>query len=234
MVAVHTNELKYKPIFVLGVPRSGTSLVAGALGRCGAWLGATVPPEQSTNPKGFFEHVALRETVNKRLLHAMGCDVAGVGKLPDLKRVKAMPGFDQQVLELIEREGYTGEQPWLFKDAKLTLLWPVYRAAFPKARWVIVKRTKKEIIRSCQQAYFMAQHSTDARFWRKWISEYLNRLEQLKKSRVWWREIWPQELITGGLEPLQQLVDELGLQWNEAAVSEFIAPAHWHTPVAKE
>ena len=32
-----------KPIFVLGLARSGTSLIAGALKTCGAWLGRTVP-----------------------------------------------------------------------------------------------------------------------------------------------------------------------------------------------
>ena len=43
-----------RPIFVVGLPRSGTSLVAGLLEEFGAWTGETVPGT-GENPNGFLK-----------------------------------------------------------------------------------------------------------------------------------------------------------------------------------
>ena len=80
-----------RPILVTGLPRSGTSIVAGSLKRCGAWLGRTVGRGHS-NPKGFFENRTLREQVNKGILEALGSDPLGVSSLPDSNREVAATG----------------------------------------------------------------------------------------------------------------------------------------------
>ena len=135
-----------KPIFVLGLPRSGTSLIAGVLGICGAWLGKTVPGGGSENPRGFFEHIALRENVNKEILRQLGCDPLGVKKLPGLAQIPEIPDFRETIHEMLASEGYNDKQYWLLKDAKLTLLWPVYNSTVPNARWIIVRRSAEDIV----------------------------------------------------------------------------------------
>ena len=50
-------SLKKDPILITGLPRSGTSLTAGCLHACGAWVGDTV--------KGLYENEAVREKVVK-------------------------------------------------------------------------------------------------------------------------------------------------------------------------
>ena len=217
-----------KPIFVLGLARSGTSLIAGALERCGAWLGRTVPGTGSENPKGFFEHIMLREYINKKILLNLRCDELGVQTMPDLGNLPDMPNISKLIKQIIRAEGYKENRRWLFKDAKLILLWPIYKKAFPNAQWIIVRRNEEDIIRSCLRTFFMAQHSKEHAFWKRWADEYLFRLEKLKESGVWWREIWPHDLVRGDLSVLSQIVHDLELQWNEPEVANFISPAHWH------
>jgi tetratricopeptide (TPR) repeat protein len=223
---------KAPPIFVLGIPRSGTSMIAGALHHCGAWIGATVPGGPS-NPEGFFEHVMLRERVLKPMLVQQGADPLGVRALPPLDRLTPQPELKGDVLRQLAIENYPGgDQPWLYKDCKLSLVWPLWRDAFPDARWVIVRRPAEDIVRSCLRTMFMSQHSFDPEFWRAWVKEYENRLEALKASGVWWREIDSHDAVVSDMASLRNLVQDLGLQWNEPAVRSFIKPQHWHA--AKE
>lgn len=217
-----------RPIFVLGLARSGTSLVAGALEICRAWLGRTVPGGGPENPKGVFENVMLREHINKRILFDLGCDPLGVQKLPDLYKLPDIPNLSEIIEQIIRAEGYKENRRWLFKDAKLTLLWPIYKAAFPNAQWIIVRRNEEEIIHSCLRTFFMVQHSRDPVFWKKWADEYLFRLDKLKESEVWWREIWPHDLVRGNFSALCQIVHDLELKWNELEVARFINPGYWH------
>lgn len=217
-----------QPILVVGTARSGTSLTAGSLHLCGAWVGQTVPGGGSENPEGFFENTILRELVVKKLLSSEGVCPLGVKTLPDLSRLRARPKLAQTVLQTIHKQGYQGERPWLFKDAKLSLLWPVWKKAFPDARWIIVRRPREQIIQSCLRTGFMRQHSTDPAFWSDWIDAYRQRLELLKASGVWWREIDTQTLLSGDFSGLHSIADDLGLQWRESSIRSFINPTYWH------
>lgn len=57
-------------ILVLGMHRSGTSAIAGALGRCGVELGANLIEAAADNPLGYFEH-ADAVVANEVLLDAL-------------------------------------------------------------------------------------------------------------------------------------------------------------------
>ncbi len=216
-----------KPIFVLGIPRSGTSLVAGALQICGAWCGSTVPGGME-NPRGFFEHITMREQIIKGILRQLDCDPLGVKKLPSQNSLPGIRNLAELVYNIIRQDGCTPNQYWVFKDAKLTLLWPMFHAAFPEARWVIVRRNKDDIVRSCLNTSFMVHHSDDPIFWNQWVDQYLERIDALRSSgaRCW--EIWPHDLIIKGTDTLMCMVRELDLVWREQEVLDFIDPAFWH------
>lgn len=222
-----------RPVLVTGIPRSGTSLVAGSLHACGAWIGQTQQGNKS-NPEGYFENVAIREQVLKPLLVQAGADPLGVRKLPLLSGLPIQPLLGGQVLQLLLNQGYDGDAPWLCKEPKLTLLWPAWRLAFPQARWVIVRRRPEDIIESCLRTDFMNQHSRDPEFWKDWVQAYERRLDILKASGVWWREVEAVQLVSEGAAALRALVDDLGLVWNEAKVGELIKPRHWHSPATRE
>ncbi len=216
------------PIFVLGLPRSGTSLVAGALKICGAWLGDTVPGGGEENPKGFFENIYLREQINKKILGALQVDPLGVQSLPELNSLPPVEGLEELIKKGLLEDGYDFTQPWLFKDAKLTLLWPLYLKVFPKAHWVIVRREDEHIISSCLNTSFMKKQSIDPKFWKKWIDEYLTRLDALKQSNCTCSEIWAPSIIDGDLTELKKICHTLGLTWDNNALKEFVTPTYWH------
>jgi len=216
------------PIFVLGLPRSGTSMIAGALGLCGAWTGSTVPGGVPANPKGFFEHIVIREQITKKILTHLGCDPLGVRKLPPVDLQLEVPKLADAIREVIEADGYKHDMPWLYKDAKLTLLWPLYQKAFPTANWVIVKRDEEGFIDSCLRTPFMKQHSQDRGYWEKFAEKYLARLEALKKSGASVLEIASQDVIDGKYERFEALVEQLGLTYRYKELTAFVSPAYWH------
>lgn len=215
------------PIFVTGVPRSGTSLIAGALGIAGAWLGRTVPGDPS-NPKGYFEHTMLREKVIKPLLESLQCDPLGVRRLPALAQLPPVDNLCEDCRSLLRTEGYPDNARWLFKDAKLSLLWPLFADAFRSAHWVIVRRGRDDIVKSCLRADFMTQHSSDEKLWSKWVDQYNLRLDLLLRSGNICSEIWPEQLIQSDLSALEQLVTKLDLNWDEQRTRKFILPGAWH------
>jgi len=216
------------PIFVLGLPRSGTSLIAGSLKICGAWLGDTVPGGGVENPRGFFENIFLREQINKKILDALQVDPLGVQSLPDIDKLPPVEGLETMIKQALETNGYDHAQPWLFKDAKLTLLWPAYMNVFPNAHWVIVRRDPEHIISSCLNTSFMKKHSNDPKFWASWIAEYLSRLEDLKIATNKYTEIWTSPIINGDFSDLKKLSNTLQLSWNDAEIANFINPDYWH------
>ncbi len=220
------NDHWDRPLLVTGLPRSGTSLVAGLLAESGVWVGRTVPGGPP-NPRGFFEHVVLREEIDKGLLRALGCDPLGVTSLPPMT-LPPVDNLRETVHRVLAREGYDGHRPWLFKDAKLTLLWPLWAQAFPRARWLIVRRAREDVIRSCLRTHFMAQHGLDERQWQRWAEAYEQRLGQLRRRVCWWREIWPQRLVRGDFQALELLVRELGLPPRPARWARFVLPDSWH------
>ncbi len=71
--------------------------------------------------------------------------------------------------------------PWLYKDARLTLIWPLYKKAFPGATWLVVRRDEEGFVNSCLRTDFMKQHSQNRKFWKKFAQEYEIRINALKE-----------------------------------------------------
>ena len=113
-----------RPFLITGLPRSGTSMTAGIFATLGLWTGTTVPggPE---NPKGFFEHVALREQVTKGILAGHGFDPVGVRKLPPRDfnpniRFNNSLTLRQTIEAIIRDDGYEPHRRWMYKGATMS------------------------------------------------------------------------------------------------------------------
>lgn len=217
-----------EPVFILGLPRSGTSMVTGIMQLCGAWLGETVPGGGVENPKGFFENIFLREGVNKKILADSGFDPLGIGPLPFFDQLPKVNGLKQTILDYLKHAQYEFDRPWAFKEPKLTLLWPIYYQNFPNARWIIVNRDLDEVVNSCIRTSFMKKHSTDRDFWLNWAEAYQLRLDALKQTSAPWRQIETGPMIRGELDAIADLIQWSGLQWDEQKAREFISPDYWH------
>lgn len=220
----------YQPVLILGLPRGGSSLTAGALKECGLWLGTTVAAGPQ-NPKGFFEHVRLRDKVNKTILRALGTDELGIASQPELDKVREteVAGFDKLVASIIAKDGYDFNRLWGFKDTKITLLWPLWARFFPKAKWIVVDRPMEEFIASCQRTNFMSQHSMDPDYWKAVYHKFQERVEALKTEHQVMTISTP-DLIAGKTDGLKEAVGWAGLNWNEVGVASFIDRDLWNRP----
>ena len=143
-------------IFVTGCARSGTSLTASILKNLGCNTGKL---------NDLYENTGIREKVLKPYLRSVGADPLGQKPLPDTDNLPAMPDLRKMVQQHIPNL-----EPWMYKDAKLTLVWPVWAREFPEAKWVLVRRDKAEIAKSCLRTSFMRAYEGQLG-WERWVEE---------------------------------------------------------------
>ena len=217
-----------KPIFITGLPRTGTSLMAGILAEHGVFTGDTISPSID-NAKGFFEHKNIREKVIKPILSINGFDPLGVKKLPPIgfsPKVANKSGQDlrQIFYKLLKADGYKNDSIWAYKDAKILLMWRMFHEAFPEANWIITKRSTKGFIDSCLRTSFMSQHSTDTEFWGSYSIEMNSRINDLHRelSSVFFVNI--DSVIAGDYSQLKEVLDGCKIEFSEKLVESFVTP----------
>lgn len=214
------------PILITGAARSGTSLTAGCVDACGAY-GGRICGATSANKKGQFENTALRNSIIKPFLKAMQCDPLGQKPLPEIHDMMIYPSFHADTLDTVLGQGWDGTTTWYWKGAKLCLIWPVVRNAFPDSKWLIVRRNKKDIVNSCLKTHFMRKRKT-AKEWEEWVDEHLSRFEEMKKAfgdQV--MEVWPTKMVEGDLSEIKTAIKWLGLEWDQSAVENFVDVRLW-------
>ena len=97
------------------------------------------------------------------------------------------------MFDILESQGLTDRQ-WFYKDAKLCLIWPLWAAAFPKAKWIIVRRRDHEIVKSCINTPFMSAYDSEIG-WLRMINNYLAKFQEMYDSGLQIREVWPEKII---------------------------------------
>jgi len=137
-----------QPIAVLGMHRSGTSVVANVLSRMGAYCGdredLTAPDVH--NPAGYWERRDVVR-VNDDVLQALDADwrepaAAEIAELhPDARH-----GFVERTKEIARVLDAHGT--WMVKDPRLSLLLPLWREAIPNPTCVLVWRDPDAVARS--------------------------------------------------------------------------------------
>lgn len=112
------------PILVVSLPRSGSSMVAGAFAKHGVWTGTCRPPNEH-NPRGYFESLPIERLIGRMCGHRVNRG----DPAPEVD------GWREQVETAIRRDGYDGG-PWLWKGSALYA--PLWHEFTPT--WVIVRR----------------------------------------------------------------------------------------------
>lgn len=147
-------------IFVTGCARSGTSLTTGIL----AALGLNLGPVNVLN-----ECIAAREGVVKPYLRRIGADPRCQNPLPDMNRIEPDPDWRNKITSAVGQA-----EPWGYKCAKAVLFWPLWVKHFPEAKWVIVRRDRRELIDCLMRTGFMSGHKT-REGWGGWIDTHRQR-----------------------------------------------------------
>lgn len=200
-------------ILITGCPRSGTSMVCGALEACGLRFGKGVCGATPYNRKGQYEHVELRTKHVKNVLEAAGYDPKGVRELPPID--EEFPGADIPVRFPPDTDA--------LKDPKLALIWRAWDRAHPGATWIVVRRDPAQVARSMSQIPWFRR----SQIWRL-IAYYCARLDDIMRRVQFAVEVDSNAVIRGDLVSLQTAASACGLDWNQKAVDQWLDRSLWH------
>ena len=112
-------------ILVVGMHRSGTSAVAGALARLGVRLGDALVPAAEDNPKGYFEHAPV-VAIHEQLFRELGRWWYDPRPLPTgwLETPAARRAEEALCRQL--RGDFNGTQAWAVKDPRTCRFLPLW------------------------------------------------------------------------------------------------------------
>ena len=106
------------PIFITGLPRSGTSMTAGILNKLGVFAGETISGGPA-NPKGFYENIVIREQIVKSILRFYGKCPLGIKSLPPIDFNPNVLINKQSLSDVLYNvmldQGYSGSLPFSIK-----------------------------------------------------------------------------------------------------------------------
>ena len=145
-IAGHSDDV----ICVVGMHRSGTSLIAQILKHSGLYLG----PEHALlgsnigNQDGHFEHTGFIE-LNDILLKHLGGSWDFPPDLPSAwESAASLEPLRSRARELLQ--SFSGKSPWGWKDPRTSLLLPFWRSLIPNLRVVICVRSPLAVANSLQ------------------------------------------------------------------------------------
>ncbi|MCB0629633.1 MAG: glycosyltransferase, partial [Lewinella sp.] len=137
-----------KQIFVLGMHRSGTSVVTHLIHRMGAYFGdidQEMRPSDE-NPKGFWERNDVVR-INEAILNSDKSNWFKISNF-DVERCRISPDLEQAIESTISSlDKYT---PWVVKDPRNCLTFPVWRKYLSAPVVVIPFRSPLEVAKSLQ------------------------------------------------------------------------------------
>lgn len=175
-----TDE-KPKRIIVLGIMRSGTSLVAELVRRWGAYAGPQDKIWKSdvndTRGYGYMEYVPLQR-LNNELLNDNDRLPPQPGELEEKASESNYQEKAKSLIQNMDRETVeSGQTAWVWKDARLPLTLPFWELFWGDVIYVITVRHPAEVILSLAKAAEVDQeglpYSAGLAYWQYCMSNIL-------------------------------------------------------------
>lgn len=169
------SALGNKPelFLVLGMHRSGTSLLTRLLRCLDAQTTDRLVDPMPDNPKGFFEDRDIYEFHENALMPALGATWDSV-RLPNWAAMDNQTGrsLHKQALHILQRNYHWDQTAWTIKDPRFMILlpfWlPLLERMFAKVNFVLALRDPKEVAASLlHRNNLTAKHAEDlfAHYW---------------------------------------------------------------------
>ncbi|HEX7317715.1 MAG TPA: sulfotransferase [Pyrinomonadaceae bacterium] len=178
MDKVSVNDGNAAPVCIVGMHRSGTSLVARLLNACGLFLGREeelIGPA-TDNPEGFWENLNF-VGINEELLSRFGGSWDEPPALPPRwefgTEVEPLLG---RAAELVARFG--NQSHWGWKDPRNSLTIPFWLRVIPSLKIVVCVRNPLEVAHSL----FVRGNTTSAAQFRLWLHYYRQVLSAVPPS----------------------------------------------------
>lgn len=187
------------PIVILGIPRSGSSLVAGLFAAHGVWTGHCRAADDF-NQTGYWENLDIKRILIRRW-----------GRLAQGTRAALeQPGFREEIGKLKPTD------PWLAKHSAL-----YWRAWFEfKPRYVCVRRTLEGVLGSNRKVGFLGTVDEDRM--RAIIAAHAACMDASGGINV-----YPDELLKGNYTSIQRALRACDLEPDLAKIDNHIRPDLW-------
>ncbi len=198
-------------LLLLGMHRSGTSALAGALENVGVGFGDRLMPSRpGDNPRGYFEDLEIFD-LHERMLDGAGFSWDDPRHL-DLKSLPAgaMDPYRAELIQLL-RDRFVGRPLWAVKDPRLCLLAPEWTGILSELEvipgFVIVYRHPAEVAASlASRNGFSAEKSAGL-----WLQHNLAAEAATRgRPRAF---VSYEELLAHPVEVLTTVAETLGMDW---------------------
>lgn len=147
------TETSPRALLVLGMHRSGTSAVTGALALRGVYLGQDLMPPGPDNPKGFWEHAGV-VAIHERLLEALDRCWDDLRAMPAGWLSHPATAQARDNLRALLQAEFGGQPLWAVKDPRLCRLLPLWLPLLEElgvaASAVVVARDPREVAASLE------------------------------------------------------------------------------------
>jgi GT2 family glycosyltransferase len=171
-------QLRSQPLVIVGMHRSGTSLVASLLHSAGLHLGDKLSPAGPGNPEGLFEDLEFVD-LHSAALRSRGLDPDGWEETAVLDTVPA--AYAATARDLVSAR--SGLPLWGWKDPRTTLFLPFWERLLPAARFVFVYRAPWEVVDSLYRRgdpTFQREPELAVRLWAHYNRIILDALPRLR------------------------------------------------------
>lgn len=219
-----------KGIIVLGMHRSGTSLVANLAQLCGAYAGdeSLLLQADSGNPAGYFEYRPLVNFNETLLASAKATWIAPPLERDALilERLADEPKYREQALELIETMEAGGDL-WFWKDPRLAILLPFWKRIWRDVVYVIPVRNPLDTALSLRKRNVFPV-SASLLLWQRYMMSILTHTEDSADKLF----VEYEEVIKNPVEECKRLLlfisnnqeDDEALERKVDAVAEAVRP----------
>ncbi|HID98754.1 MAG TPA: glycosyltransferase [Thiotrichaceae bacterium] len=217
-------------LIVLGMHRSGTSVVARLLNMMGAYFSPEkeIVPPTTANPKGYWERwdiLCLQEDLLKKGL-GITWDNINQFKTSDITP-EIQAEFEPKAREIVL--GLDAHRPWMMKDPRFCLLLPFWRPLLEIPVCVYVHRSPVQVAQSLKKREDFSMMLGVA-LWEKYTLQGLANIADIPRILV-----SHEELMSNPIAAVKKLYQDLldcevqGLRLpSEKEIRAFIEPKYFH------
>ncbi len=169
-------------VVVIGMHRSGTSALAGAIGMLGLAMPHDLMPAQSDNPRGFHEPVGVAE-LNDRILTERGGGWDRPTIIPAAAGEAIAATYLPDAVAALQTS-FGDRTPVILKDPRISLLRPLWERALRELdyepRYVLIHRNPLDVAASLEARNALPQQHC----FRLWLSYVLAALDVEREGRL--------------------------------------------------
>lgn len=178
-----------KAICVLGMHRSGTSVITKAISKLGAYVGEEdelVPP-LNDNPEGFWEYIEF-VNIQERIFESFGLSWETLRPLPTGWIKSPIILFFREKLKRIIAEKFANKPIWAWKDPRTCLLLPLWQEILKELgieiTYVIAFRNPLDVIASLEKRDGFNRAVCEEIWYNYTLSSLYDLLDQIDSSKV--------------------------------------------------